>query len=57
MSSVGKLFEYFTYQGEKRTATCVSMEFHKGLRKILYTCVSPYGNTVRLTKDEIHRIL
>lgn len=57
MSVVGKLFEYITYQGETRTATCVKIEFHKGIKKILYTCVSPYGNTVRLTKDEIHRIL
>ena len=57
MKHIGKKFEYYTNQGNKYTAVCQKIEFDKLLGKPLFTGVSPYGNTVKLTKDEIHRFI
>lgn len=57
MKYKGRDFIYFTHSGERRRATCTEIEFHQGLKKWLFIGVSPYGNQVRLTKDEIHKFL
>lgn len=54
---IGKVFEYFTHSGTKRTARCTQIEFHQGLGKPIFIGVSPFGNMVRLTKEEIHRFI
>lgn len=53
MKYIGKVFEYFTHNNEKRTATCRKIEFHHGLGKPVFIGVSPWGNEVSLTRDEI----
>lgn len=57
MKYKGRDFIYFTHNGERRKATCTEIEFHQGLKKWLFVGVSPYGNQVRLTKDEIHKFV
>lgn len=57
MKYIGKGFEYFTSDGSKKAATCKKIMFHKGLGKPLFIGISPYGNTVRLTKEEIYRFI
>jgi hypothetical protein len=52
---IGKVFEYYVDSGAKRIATCTKIEFHQGLGKPIFTGISPFGNEVRLTKDEIHK--
>ncbi|MFS1518582.1 hypothetical protein V1503_19275 [Bacillus sp. SCS-151] len=55
MKYIGRGIEYYTFNGEKRTAVINKIEFHKALRRPIFTGLSPYGNLVRLTRDEIHR--
>ncbi|WP_156422709.1 hypothetical protein [Bacillus sp. FJAT-29937] len=55
MKHIGRVFEYFTHNGSKRIATCKKIEFHQGLGKPIFIGLSPFGNEVRLTKDEIHK--
>lgn len=57
MKYIGKGFVYFTHDGNKRVATCRKIEFHQGLGKPIFIGVSPYGNVVRLTRNEIHRFI
>lgn len=57
MKYIGKVFEYYTHQGDKRKATCKRIEFHQELGKPIYIGLSPFGNQVRLTKAEIHRFI
>lgn len=45
--------EYLTYSGDIRTATVKRIEFHQGVGKWLFIGISPFGHTVRLSKDEI----
>lgn len=52
---IGKRMEYYTSKGEKRIATCTGIEFHQLLKKWIFIGISPYGNGVRLSKDEIHK--
>lgn len=54
MKHIGKVFEYFTHDGQRRSATCKRIEFHQGLGKPIFIGISPFGNEVKLTKDEIH---
>lgn len=54
---IGKGFEYITHDGTKRVATCKKIEFHQGLGKPIFVGISPFGNLVRLTKDEIYRFV
>lgn len=35
----------------------ISVEFHEGLSKNVYTIITPYGNRARLTFEEITRVL
>ncbi|MGK4040833.1 hypothetical protein AB0Y20_00930 [Heyndrickxia oleronia] len=57
MKYIGRGFEYFTHNGVKRVATCTKVEFHQLLGKPVFIGISPYGNQVRLTKNEIHRFI
>lgn len=57
MKHIGKVFEYYTHKGEKRIATCKKIEFHQLLGKPIFIGVSPFGNEVKLSKDEIHRFM
>lgn len=57
MRKIGRGFEYFISDGTKRVATCTKIEFHEGLRKPLFTGISPHGNKIRLTREEIHRFI
>lgn len=50
---IGKVFRYTTASGVTRTAKCKTIEYHQGLRKWLFIGVSPFGNTVRLSMDEV----
>lgn len=54
---IGKVMEYKTHQGELRKATIQKIEFHQLLKKPIFIGISPYGNVVKLSKDEIHRIV
>ncbi|GEM_PF-7070267 len=57
MKYIGKGFEYFVSDGTKRVAACKEIQFHRGLSKPLFIGISPYGNVVRLTKEEIYRFI
>lgn len=57
MKYIGKVFEYYVSNGTKGVATCKKIEFHKGLGKPIFIGVSPFGNEVKLTKEEIHRFV
>ncbi|GIN55045.1 hypothetical protein J36TS2_39390 [Bacillus paralicheniformis] len=57
MKYKGKVFEYFTHDGIKRVAVCKEIAFHKGLGKPIFIGVSPFGNVVKLTKEEIHKFI
>ena len=57
MKYIGKGIEYFTHDGTKRVGTITKIEFHQQLKKPLFTCISPYGNVFRLSRDEIHKVL
>lgn len=57
MKHIGKVFEYFTSNGQRRTATCTKIQFHQGLGKPLFIGVSRFGNEVRLTKQEINKFI
>ena len=57
MKYKGKVFEYFTHDGIKRVAVCQEIAFHKGLGKPIFIGVSPFGNVVKLTKEEIHKFI
>lgn len=57
MKYIGKVFEYFTHDGTKRYATCKKIKFHEGLGKPVFIGVSPRGNVVSLTREEIHRFV
>lgn len=56
MKYIGKGVEFYVSDGTKRVGIITKIEFHKELGKPLFTLRTPYGNTARLTKDEIHRI-
>lgn len=53
MKHIGRTFEYYTSDGQRRTARCTGIEFHQLLGKPIFIGVSAYGNTVRLSKDEV----
>jgi hypothetical protein len=55
MKYIGKVFEYFTHDGIKRIAICKKIEFHQRLGKPIFIGISPFGNEVRLTREEIHK--
>jgi hypothetical protein len=57
MKHIGKTFEYFTHDGSKRFAKCKKIGFHQGLGKPIFIGVSPFGNEVKLTRDEINRFV
>lgn len=57
MKYIGKGFEYLTHNGTKRVAKVESIEFHPTLKKPIFIGKSPFGNTVKLTREEIHRFL
>lgn len=57
MKYIGKTFEYFTHNGTKRFATVQKIEFHQLLGKPIFIAKSPFGNEVRLTRDEISRFV
>lgn len=54
---VGKTMEYYTHDGRKGTARVEDVVYHEQLGKPLFIGVSPFGNPVRLTRDEIHRFI
>lgn len=56
MKYIGKGVEFYVHDGEKRVGTIKKIEFHQQLGEPVFTIKTPYGNTARLTKDEIHRI-
>ncbi|MFY0519273.1 hypothetical protein ACOMCU_15820 [Lysinibacillus sp. UGB7] len=53
MKYIGKVFEYYSHHGEKRKATCKKIEFHQELGKPIFIGITPFGNHVRLTREEI----
>jgi hypothetical protein len=55
MKHIGKVFEYLTSDDNKRIATCKKIEFHQLLGKPIFIGMSPFGNEVKLSNDEIHR--
>jgi hypothetical protein len=55
MKYIGRSFEYLSNDGEKRIAVCKKIEFHQGLGKPVFIGISPFGNEVRLTREEIDR--
>ena len=57
MKHIGKKFEYYTHQGNRFIATCKGIEFNQLLGKPIFIAVSPYGNEVRLTREEIYRFI
>lgn len=57
MKYKGREFIYFTNKGTVNRATCKEIEFHQGLKKWLFIGMSPYGNQVRLTREEIHKFI
>lgn len=57
MKYIGKGFEYFTHCGTKRVGTVKKIEFHKELGKPIFIGVSPFGNTLRLSREEIYRFI
>lgn len=57
MKYIGKGFEYYTHDNILRVATVEKIEFHQGLGKPIFIGKSPYGNIVRLTREEIHRFV
>lgn len=52
---IGRAIEYYTHNGSKRIATVTKISFHPGLKKPIFEAVSPYGNKVELTRDEIYK--
>jgi hypothetical protein len=59
MKYLGKKFLYETIgvNGVKMNrGTITSVEFHKELGPI-FNAISPFGNTFRVTKREIHKII
>lgn len=57
---IGKVIEYIvkTDNGlEKRKANVKKIEFNNQLGKPIFTAVTPFKNTIRLTRDEILRFL
>lgn len=54
---IGRGFEYYTSDGIKRVATCKRIDFHEDLKRPIFTGISPFGNIVRLTTDEIYRFI
>lgn len=52
MKYIGKRIEYHVKNGEQRVATIKQIEFHPGLKKPLFIAISPFGNMVRLTREE-----
>jgi hypothetical protein len=54
---IGKTFEYITHDGSKRFATVKKIEFHQGSGKPILIAKSPFGNEVKLTRDEITRFV
>lgn len=57
MKYIGRQMEYLTHSGELRVATVEKIEFHQGIGKWTFIGVSPFGHTVRLSKDEIYRFV
>lgn len=56
MKYIGKAFEYFTHSGTKGVAKCTGIEFREFVGPV-FIGVSPFGNKVELTKNEIHRFI
>lgn len=50
---IGKTFSYRVSSGQIRTARCTRIEFDKLLGKPVFHGVSPFGNRLRLTREEI----
>ena len=57
MNLIGKDMEYLTRDGVKRFATIQKIEFHQLLGKTVFIGISPYGNSVMLSQDEIHKFI
>ncbi|HDR4736915.1 TPA: hypothetical protein QCR36_003966 [Bacillus cereus] len=57
MSYKGKGFEYFTHCGTKRFGTVKKIKFDKKLGIPIFIGVSPYGNKLVLTREEIHKFI
>lgn len=55
MKHIGRSFEYFTASGEKRFATCVGIDLNSSLGKPVFIGISPFGNRVRLSREEINK--
>jgi hypothetical protein len=52
---IGKAFEYIISSGEVRVATCKRIEFNALINKPVFIGISPFGNEVRLTREEISK--
>jgi hypothetical protein len=56
MKYIGRRMEYKVNDGSIRVATIKGIEFHQLLKKPVFIGLSPFGNRVTLTRDEIHKI-
>lgn len=54
---IGKTFIYAVNSGETRKARCVEIQMNHSVGKPLFIGKTVYGNTVKLTRDEIIRFL